>query len=131
MGVKRVVLLAVLMVMLPASTASAFQGAPASFTLSAPGTVNQGVTIKPVMKKRRTIGLVVFSQPSHTKVGTVVLGTFSGRPKIHWNLKVHGKVLGSGSYVISLRVFANGKPSQIPAPPPRKLTISGQYVTAG
>ena len=90
--------------------------------------MTQGVTVKPVMKKRRIIGLVVFSQPKHTEVGTVPLGSHSGRPSIHWNLKVDGRVLGSGSYVISLRVFANGKPTKIPAPPPRKLTISGQYV---
>ncbi len=131
MGVKRVGFLAALAMMLTTSTAWAFEGAPASFTLTARGSVTQGVTIKPVMKKQRIIGLVVFSQPKRTEVGTVVLGTFSGRPKIHWNLKVHGKLLGSGSYLISLRVFANGKPTKIPAPPPRKLTISGQHVHVG
>jgi hypothetical protein len=128
MGVKRVGFLAALALMLTSSTASAFQPAPASFMVLAPGTVSQGVTVKPVMKKRRTIGLVVFRQPKRVEVGTVLLGTFSGRPSIHWNLKVHGKILGSGSYVISLRVFAYGKPSKIPAPPPKKLTISGQHV---
>jgi len=74
---------------------------------------------------------VVFKQRQHTLVGTVPLGSFSGRPSIHWNLKVRGKILGSGSYVISLRVFANGRPADIPAPPPRKLTISGQHVRVG
>lgn len=129
MRVKLVGFLAALAVMLVSSTAWAFEGAPSSFTLSARGALSQGVTVKPVMKKRRLIGLVVFRQPKHTEVGTVVLGTFSpGRPSIHWNLKVHGKVLGSGSYVISCRVFANGKPTNTPAPPPRKLTISGQHV---
>jgi hypothetical protein len=73
----------------------------------------------------------VFKQPYHTEVGTVSLGPFSGRPSIHWNLKVHGTVLGSGSYVISLRVFANGKATNIPAPRPKKLTISGQQVRVG
>ena len=131
MGVKRVVLLAALAMMLTASTAWAAEATPSSFTLSARGTVSQGVTVKPVMKKRRSIGLVVFSQPRHTEVGTVPLGTRSGRPSIHWNLKVDGKVLGSGSYVISLRVFANGKPTNMTPPPARKLTISGQYVHVG
>jgi hypothetical protein len=131
MGVKRVVLLAALMVMMTTSTALAFEGLPSSFTLSAAGSVSQGVTVKPVMKKQRSIGLVVFSQPKHTEVGTVPLGTHSGRPSIHWNLKVHGKLLGSGSYVISLRVFAHGKPTKIPPPPSKKLTISGQHVRVG
>jgi hypothetical protein len=134
MRVKLVGLLAVLAAMLASSTTAwgAALPAPSSFTISAPGTVSQGVTIKPVMKKRRDIGLVVFKEPKHTEVGTVVLGTFSaGRPSIHWNLKVHAKLLGSGSYLISLRVFANGKPTTTPAPRPRKLTITGQHVRAG
>ncbi|MFZ0378736.1 MAG: hypothetical protein WCD11_02365 [Solirubrobacteraceae bacterium] len=131
MGVKRVGFLAALAMMLTTSTAWAIEGAPASFTLTARGSVTQGVTVKPVMKKRRIIGLVVFRQPQHAEVGTVPLGSHSGRPSIHWNLKVDGKVLSSGSYVISLRVFANGKPTKIPAPRPRKLTISGQYVHVG
>jgi hypothetical protein len=131
MRIKLVGFLAALATMLVVSTAWAIQAAPSSFTLSAQGTVSQGVTVKPVMKKRRTIGLVVFRQPNHTKVGTVSLGTFSGRPMIHWNLKVHGKVLPSGSYVISVRVFAHGMPTKIPAPHPRKLTISGQHVQVG
>jgi hypothetical protein len=128
MGVKRVGFLAALAIMLATPSAWAAEATPSSFTLAAHGTVSKGVTVKPVMRKRRTIGLVVFAQPKHTEVGTVLLGTFSGRPSIHWNLKVHGKILGSGSYVISLRVFANGKPTHTPPPPSRKLTISGQHV---
>jgi hypothetical protein len=113
------------------SIAWALEAAPASFTLAARGTVSRGVTIKPVLKRPRTLGLVVFKQPKHAEVGTVVLGAFSGHPSIHWNLKVHGKVLGTGSYLISVRVFANGKPAHIPAPPPRRLTISGMHVRVG
>jgi hypothetical protein len=128
MRVKLVGFLAVLAAMLASSTAWAVQGGPASFTLAARGPVNQGVTVKPVLKKPRVIGLVVFRLPKHTEVGTVPLGSFSGRPSIHWNLKVHGKLLTSGSYSISLRVFANGKPTNIPGPRPRKLTITGQHV---
>jgi hypothetical protein len=131
MGVKRVVLLAAVGLMVTASTAWGAEATPSSFTLSARGAVSQGVTVKPVMKKRRTIGLVVFTQAKHTEVGTVPLGTRSGRPSIHWNLKVDGKLLGSGSYVISLRVFANGKPANMTPPPARKLTISGQNVHVG
>jgi hypothetical protein len=133
MRVKLVGFLVVLATMLAGTTTAS--GAPlpvpSSFTLSVPGTVSQGVIIKPVMKKRRDIGLVVFKGRKHTEVGTVVLGTFSGRPSIHWNLKVHGKLLGTGTYVISLRVFAKGKPTNLPPPPPRKLTITGQHVRAG
>jgi hypothetical protein len=125
---KLVGLLTVLATLLGSTTAWAVEAAPASFTLTARGLVNQGVTIKPILKKRRDIGLVVFRQPTHREVGTVSLGTFSGRPSIHWNLKVNGRLLSSGSYSISLRVFANGKPTNTPAPPPRKLTISGQQV---
>jgi hypothetical protein len=131
MRIKLVGLVAALATVFVTSTAWALQAAPSSFTLSARGTVSQGVTVKPVLKKRRTIGLVVFRQPAHSEVGTVSLGTFSGRPSIYWNLKIHGKVLGSGSYAISLRVFANGKPTDVPAPHARKLTISGQHVKAG
>jgi hypothetical protein len=123
--------LALLGTLLVASTAWAIEAGPASFTLSARGAVSQGVTVKPVLKQRRTLGLVVFRQPKHTEVGTVVLGAFSGHPSIHWNLKVHGVLLDSGSYVISLRVFANGKPADIPGPHPRKLTITGQHVRVG
>ncbi len=125
MRIKLVGLLAALATLLVSSTAWALQAAPSSFTLSARGAVSQGVTVKPVLKQRRTIGLVVFKLPGHAQVGTVSLGTFSDHPSIHWNLKVHGRILGSGSYVISLRVFANGKPTHVPAPHPRKLTISG------
>ncbi|MBV8954635.1 MAG: hypothetical protein JO262_11315 [Solirubrobacterales bacterium] len=128
---KLVGFLAVLVTMLASSTAWAFRSAPASFTLKARGAVSRGVTVKPVLTKQRTIGLVVFRRLKHTKVGTVPLGTYSGRPSIHWNLKVHGKLLGSGSYVISLRVFAHGKPTNTPGPRPRKLTITGQRVTVG
>lgn len=132
MRIKLVGFLAALASMLAGSTAwAAMQPAPASFTLSASGNVSQGVTVKPVLKKPRTLGLVIFKAPKHTEVGTVVLGAFSGHPLIHWNLKVHGKVLSSGSYVISLRVFAHAKPADIPAPPPRKLTISGHHVRVG
>jgi hypothetical protein len=102
--------------------------APSSFTLSARGKVSQGVTVKPVMKKQRVIGLVVFKQPNHTQVGTVLLGTFSGHPSIHWNLKVGSKTLGTGKYEVDLRVFKNGKPSNIPGPPPTHLVISGSKV---
>ena len=107
----------------------ATQPAPSSFTLSARGTVSQGVTVKPVMKKKRVIGLVVFKQPHHAEVGTVLLGTFSGHPSIHWNLEVRGKTLRSGSYEIDLRVFANGKPTNIPGPRPRDLVVSGHHVS--
>lgn len=131
MRIKLVGFLAVLATMLSSSIAWALQAAPASFTLSARGLVSQGVTVKPVLKKPRELGLVVSRQPTHTEVGTVSLGSFSGRPSIHWNLKVHGRRLTSGSYSISVRVFANGKPTTIPAPRPRKLTITGQHVRVG
>jgi hypothetical protein len=131
MRIKLVGFLAALATMVISPTAWAIQPAPASFTLAARGTVTEGVTVKPLLKKPRTIGLVVFAQPKHAEVGTVVLGTFSGHPSIHWDLKVHGKVLDPGHYVISLRVFAKGKPANIPAPPPRRLTISGTHVRVG
>ena len=131
MRIRLIGFLAAAATMLVVPTAWAIQAAPASFTLSARGAVSQGVTVKPVLKKRRTIGLVVFKQPAHAEVGTVSLGTFSGRPSIHWNLKVHGKVLRSGAYVISLRVFEHGQPTTVPAPHPRKLTISGRHVRVG
>ena len=131
MRIKLAGFLALLATLLVCSTAWAIEAAPSSFTLSARGTVSQGVTVKPVLKQRRTIGLVIFRQPKHTEVGTVVLGAFSGHPSIHWNLKVHGVLLGSGSYEISIRVFAGGKPANIPGPPARKLTVSGQHVRIG
>lgn len=132
MRVRIVGILAVMAALIAVATAAAAGlPAPASFTLSAPGPIDRGVTIKPVLRKRRDLGLVVRKGPKRREVGTVVLGTFSGRPSIHWNLKVHGKILGSGSYVVSLRVFAHGKPTSTPAPPPRRLRISGHHVRVG
>lgn len=133
MRVKLVGFMAALatVVIITATAWAAALPAPASFTLSARGKVSEGVTIKPVLKKPRVLGLVVFREPKRTEVGTVSLGAFSGRPSIRWNLKVHGKVLTSGTYVISLRVFAYGKPTNTPAPHPRKLTISGGHVRVG
>ena len=122
-------LAAALAALLVTSTAWAGRPAPSSFKLSAQGMVNQGVTVKPVLKKPRALGLVVFRATGHTEVGTVPLGTFAaGRPSIHWNLQVDGKLLSSGSYLISIRVFANGAPTSTPGPRAKKLTISGQHV---
>jgi hypothetical protein len=121
-----VVLLASLVVC--AGSWAATPPAPSSFTLAAKGKVSQGITVKPVMKKKRVIGLVVFKQPKHKQVGTVLLGTFSGHPSIHWNLKVGGKTLGAGTYEVYLRVFKNGKPSSIPGPPLQRIVISGTKV---
>ena len=87
---------------------------PGSFTLAASGKVSDGITVKPVMKKQRTIGLVVYRQPSHSEVDTVLLGTFSAHPSIHWNLKVHGTTMSSGKYQVYLRVFTHGKPRIFP-----------------
>jgi hypothetical protein len=129
MRIRLIAIIAVLVSVLGASASWAHhQPAPSSFTLAARGKVSQGVTVEPVLKKRRVIGLVVLKQPKLREVGTVLLGTFSGQPSIHWNLKVDGKRLSSGSYQIDLRVFANGKPTHIPGPRPRQLTISGQHV---
>ena len=129
MRISLVATIAVLVSLLGASASWAHhQPAPSSFTLAARGKVSQGVTVRPVLKKRRLIGLVVFKQPRHREIGTVVLGAFSGDPSIHWNLTVDGKRLGSGSYQIDLRVFANGRPTHIPGPRPRQLTISGRHV---
>jgi hypothetical protein len=119
----------VVMVSLWASSPSwAHQPAPSSFTLVAAGRVGQGVTVKTVLKQRRRIGLVVIRRRHHTEVGDVPLGTFSGRQSIHWNLKVDGARLSSGSYTVELRVFAHGEPTSIPGPPPERLVISGQHV---
>jgi len=121
--------LALALASLLASTVSeAMEPAPASFTLTAQGSVRQGVTIKPVLLKQREIGLVVYKQPQHAEVGTMPLGTYYGHPSIHWDLKIGGKLLGSGSYEIDLLVFANGKPTNITGPPPRYLVISGEHV---
>jgi len=128
MRVKVVGLVLVLASLLATTAAQAFEGAPASFTLTAKGSVSQGVTVKPVLRKPRVIGLIVFKQPNHAEVGTVPLGRYSDHPSIHWNLEVGGKLLGSGSYEIYLKVFANGHPTNIPGPPPRRLVISGHHV---
>ncbi len=128
MRIKLVGTLVVLATVLFGSAAWAHQPAPSSFTLTARGSVSQGVTVKPVLRKRREIGLVIFKRPTHAEIGTVLLGTFAGRPSIHWNLKVHGKLLGPGSYRIGMRVFAHGKPTRTPAPRPQYLTISGGHV---
>jgi hypothetical protein len=129
MRVKAVAFLGVLASLLASTTSWAVQAAPSSFTLAAQGNVSQGVTVKPVMLKPRVIGLVVYEQPRRTEVGAVLLGKFSGHPSIHWDLKVRGKLLSSGTYTIYCRVFANGEPTSIPAPPSRQLVISGRHVS--
>lgn len=102
--------------------------APSAWTLTAAGPTSKGASVNPVMKKPRRIGLVVTKHGK--RVGLVPLGTQSGSPKIPWNLRVNGKVLTSGTYVVQLKVFTSaGKPTKIPGPPSYKLVIHKGHVT--
>jgi YVTN family beta-propeller protein len=98
---------------------------PSAWTLRAAGPIGKGVTLRPVLKKPRLIGLVVFNLAKHTLVGLVPLGRHSGsKQRIPWNLKVNGKTLGNGTYEVDLRVFtAAGKPTNLPGPRSERLVI--------
>jgi YVTN family beta-propeller protein len=104
--------------------------APSAWTLTAAGPIGKGASVRPVLKKARLIGLVVFRLPKHTLVGVVPLGRHSGsKQRIPWNLKVNGKTLKSGSYEVELRVFtAAGKPAQLPGPNAERLVIKNGRV---
>jgi hypothetical protein len=106
--------------------------APSAWRLTAAGPLRKGATVRPVLKKPRLIGLVVFRLRKHkrTLVGFVPLGRHRGaKQQIHWNLKVNGKALQAGSYEVDLRIFtATGKPTKIAGPRPEKLVIRHRRV---
>jgi YVTN family beta-propeller protein len=102
--------------------------APSAWKLTVAGPVSKGALVRPVLKKQRLIGLVVFrvSGHKHALVGFVPLGRHSGsKQRIPWNLKVNGKLLGNGTYEVDLKVFtAAGRPVNLPGPSPERLVIS-------
>jgi hypothetical protein len=73
-----------------------------------------------ILRKPRVLALVVQVVRKHRLVtlGVVHLGTHpAGRSRIHWNLRVNGRLLPAGrSYDVSLRAL-NGKLLSVPAPP--------------
>jgi hypothetical protein len=102
---------------------------PSAWTLTAAGPIGKGAIVRPVLRKPHLIGLVVFRLPKHALVGFVPLGLHSGsNDRLPWNLKVNGKTLGRGSYEVDLKIFANGKPTDIAGPTPERLVIKNGRV---
>jgi hypothetical protein len=95
------------------------RGLPKTFSLIAHGTVARGATVETDLSDGHYLGLFVRRQLSPTvthPVGLVDLGYHdAGSHRLAWNLKVAGKRLAAGSYLVPLEVFTpHGYPSGIP-----------------
>ena len=131
MRIRLIGFLAALATMLAVWTAWAIQAAPSFHTLGPRDCEPRRHSQTGIKEEADNWSRGVPTAEPHRGGYRVTGHILPGRPLIHWNLKVHGKVLASGSYVISLRVFKNGQPTNVPAPHPRKLTISGRHVQVG
>ena len=97
---------------------------PHRFALKVHRTRKQGGTVIAVLKKPKTLGLLVqIVKHGHANVvGVVPLGHHpAGTSRIHWNLRVNGKPLGKGTYNVSLSSEAGGILS--PPTPPGEVTL--------
>jgi hypothetical protein len=97
---------------------------PHHFSLEALGIRKRGATVTAVLKKPKTLALLVrVVKPRRSLlVGLVPLGHHkAGTSKIHWNLNVNGKLLGSGTYKVSLSSLIGGILS--PPTPPGEITL--------
>jgi hypothetical protein len=100
---------------------------PKFFGLRANGTESNGATVTVDLRKPRVLALLVQVKRRHRPVtmGLVHLGTrTAGRSRIHWNLRVKGRLLPAGSYEVSLHALT-GKLLSVPADPGvRTLVVS-------
>jgi hypothetical protein len=111
------------------------QFTPHHFALTVSGLENHGATITAQLKKPKALELLV--ERKHKRqliiVGLVPLGSHpAGTSKIHWNLKVRGKLLGKGTYEISLHSVIGSILS--PNTPPGVITLTvnaNRHVRAG
>jgi len=97
-------------------------GGPRTFSLVVAATVSGGATVGTDLALSNYIGLVVgraLSPELAEVVGVVPLGPHhKGQVRVHWDLKVNGKLLSPGSYQVNLEIFTHDRrPSGIPPTP--------------
>lgn len=100
-------------------------GTPHHFALSASGPEAHGAAVIAVLHKPRTLVLLVqkVRHHRHVIVGLVPLGHDPiGTFRIPWNLRVDGKLLGKGTYEVTLRSISVDVLS--PATPPGEITLT-------
>ena len=87
---------------------------PASFSLGVTGTVKGGATVSTTLALPIHIGL--FVETKSDGIGLVPLGAYTaGTHQIHWDLRVNGKQLATGTYAVFLEIFdAHNRPSGVP-----------------
>jgi hypothetical protein len=99
---------------------------PHHFSLSAGGLARRGATVTAVLRKPRTLVLLV-QAVRHRRpflVGLVALGhRRAGTARIHWNLSVNGRSLRPGTYQISLSSVTAAVLSPPTAPGEITLTV--------
>jgi hypothetical protein len=87
-----------------------FAAGPRGFSLSVTGKTRDGATVTPTLAKPLHIGLLVediTALPWHA-VGMVRLGEQrAGTYPLHWNLKVDGKPLPAGNYLVFEEVLSS------------------------
>jgi hypothetical protein len=100
---------------------------PQSFALRVHGLEVNGATITTVLRKPRTLVLQVLRVASRNGlvlVGLVHLGSHpGGRSQIHWDLRVHGRLLRKGRYEVTLCAVVDGVLSAPANPGARTLLV--------
>jgi hypothetical protein len=102
-------------------------GTPHQFSLGVHGTERNGATITVVLRKPRALVLLVRGARHHHPmiIGLVALGNHpAGTSRIHWDVRVGGRLLGAGTYEVSLHSIANNVLS--PDTPPGETTLTVQ-----
>lgn len=100
-------------------------GTPHHFALTAAGAERAGATVIAVLRKPRTLVLLVEAVHGHRRVivGLVRLGRhLAGTARIHWNLRVDRHPLPPGTYQVSLHAISLEVLS--PATPPGEITLT-------
>jgi len=98
---------------------------PHHFALKVSRLEKHGATITAQLKKPKVLVLLVQTVRHRRSiiVGTVPFGSHpAGISHIHWNLHVNGKLLGKGTYQISLRAVIASILS--PPTPPGEITLT-------
>ena len=99
---------------------------PKFFGLGVRSTENQGATLTVILRKPRALALLVRAVRGHQliQLGVLRLGAYpAGLSHIDWNLRVHGRLLPTGRYELSLHAL-NGDLLSVPAAPGgRKLVV--------
>jgi hypothetical protein len=100
-------------------------GTPHHFSLTAHGTERNGATVTALLHKPRALVLLVrgLRHRRPVIVGLVSLGSHpAGTSRIHWNLRVDGRLLRHGTYQVSVHSIASDLLS--PDTPPGEITLT-------